>query len=109
MKAFALVPFPSVLLCATAVLALAAAPARAQQVTVGAHAATTGFGPDVQVRLNDYFTIRGAADWRDFRMSRDCDSVHYNGRLKLGTGSAFVDLHPWRNGFFLSGGAYFGG
>lgn len=103
MKAFA-----PVLLSSVALLALAAAPAQAQ-VSVGAHAATTGFGPDVQVRLNDYFTLRGAADWLDFSMSRDYDSVHYNGRLKLGTGSAFVDWHPWKKAFFLSGGAYFGG
>jgi hypothetical protein len=102
MKAFA-----PVVLAAVSVLALAAAPARAQ-VTVGVHAATTGFGPDLQVKLSDYFSVRGSADWLDFSMSRDYDSVHYDGRMKLGTGGAFVDWHPWANAFFFSGGAYFG-
>jgi hypothetical protein len=102
MKAFAPVVFASV-----AFLAFAAAPAGAQ-VTIGAHAATTGFGPDVQYRLNDYFSVRGAADWLDFSLSRTYDQVHYDGRIKLGTGSAFLDYHPWANAFFLSGGAYFG-
>lgn len=101
MKAIAPVVF------AAAVLALAAAPARAQ-VTVGAHAATTGLGADVQVRLSDYFSLRGSGDWLDFSMSRDYDSVHYDGRLQLGVGGAFLDWHPWANAFFLSGGAYFG-
>lgn len=102
MKAFA-----PVALAAASILALAAAPARAQ-VSVGVHAATTGFGPDVEYRLSDHFSVRGAADWLDFRMSHDYDSVHYSGRLKLGTGSAFLDWHPWANAFFFSGGAYFG-
>lgn len=102
MKAF--VP----VLSAAVLIILAAGPARAQPITIGAHAATTGFGPDIQWRLNDQFSIRGAGDWLDFSASRTYDQVHYDGRLKLGTGSAFLDWHPWSNAFFLSGGAYFG-
>ena len=90
-----------------AVFVLVAAPARAQ-VTIGAHAATTGIGPDLQWRLNDQFSIRGSADWLDFTASRTYNDVHYDGRLKMGTGAAFLDWHPWSNAFFLSGGAYFG-
>lgn len=102
MKAFA-----PVVLAAASMIALAAAPARAQ-VTVGAHAATTGFGPDVQLRLSDYFSVRAAGDWLDFGLGRTYDNVHYDGRVKLGTGSAFVDWRPWANAFFFSAGAYFG-
>ena len=87
---------------------LAAAGAAQAQVAVGVHAGTAGFGPDVQVHLNDNFTVRGAADWMNFDYGRDYNGVHYDGRLKLATGGAFLDWHPWGNAFFLSGGAYFG-
>jgi hypothetical protein len=93
--------------CAAALAASAALPAAAQ-VTAGVHAGTAGIGPDLQVKLNDNFTIRGAADWLDFDYNRTYDNVHYDGKLKLATGGAFVDWHPWANALFLSGGAYFG-
>jgi hypothetical protein len=87
---------------------LAAAGAAQAQVSAGIHAGTAGFGPDLQYHLNDNFTVRGAADWLNFSYGRDYNGVHYDGRLKLATGGAFLDWHPWGNAFFVSGGAYFG-
>lgn len=98
----------SAALIAGAALSLMAAASASAQITVGAHVATTGIGPDLQYRLNDHFTVRGAADWMDIGANRTYDSVHYDGHLKMATGSAFLDWHPWANAFFLSGGAYFG-
>ena len=92
---------------ATLATALAASPSQAQ-IAVGGHVGTTGVGPDLQYRLNDNFTLRGAADWLDLIYGQSYDGVRYDGRMKLMTGGAFLDWHPWANPVFLSGGAYFG-
>jgi hypothetical protein len=78
------------------------------QASVDAHIGTAGVGPDLQYRLNDQFSVRGAADWLDLSASRTYDNVSYGGRLQLLTGGAFLDWHPWSNAFFVSGGSYFG-
>jgi hypothetical protein len=97
----------AIALCGAMLVAVAASPAQAQ-VIVGAHVGTAGIGPDLEYRLNDNLTVRGAADWLDFSYGRTYDNVHYDGKLKMATAGAFVDWHPWANAIFLSGGAYFG-
>jgi hypothetical protein len=97
----------AIALCAAAFAASAGLPANAQ-ITAGAHIGTEGIGPDLQLKLNDNFTVRGAGDWLDFDYNRTYSNVHYDGKLKLMTGGAFLDWHPWANALFLSGGAYFG-
>ena len=94
-------------LCAAALAATASLPARAQ-VALGGHIGTEGIGPDAQLKLNNNFTVRAAGDWLDFDYNRTDTNVHYDGKLKLMTGGAFLDWHPWANALFVSGGAYFG-
>ena len=84
-----------------------AAPAWSQ-VSVDGHIGTAGIGPDLQYRLNDQFSVRGAADWLDLSANRTYDNVSYGGRLQFMTSGAFLDWHPWGNAFFVSGGSYFG-
>jgi hypothetical protein len=82
--------------------------AHAQSFAVGGVVGTAGLGAEVQMKASSWLVLRGAADFAEGDRDETHGDIAYAGKLKLGTGGAFVDLHPGGKGFMLSGGAYFG-
>jgi hypothetical protein len=85
----------------------------ASPFAVELHAGTNGGGAQVEFVFNDYLTGRVSGDW--LRISASFNAVNidtvdlsYSGRANWATAGAFVDLHPLKNGWFLSGGVFQG-
>ena len=100
------------LLLGTALAALFAVPAFAQtpgRVAVGAQIGTTGVGAEIQVQASPIFTVRGGGDLFKYDEDFETDDIAYSGEMDFSTVSAFVDMHPMNNPFFVSAGAYLGG
>ena len=77
-------------------------------VSLEGHVGTAGVGLQMQVKVNDYIALRGGGDWFGFRHAISSDNVRYEGDVLWATGNIAVDIHPLKNGLFLSGGGYFG-
>ena len=76
--------------------------------SVSVHAATTGGGVEGEYKVNDWLAVRADGDGLSYSRSFSSNDIHYDGRATWSTFGAFADLHPFKNGFFVSGGAYFG-
>lgn len=102
MKAFALI----------AVSATLFAPEALAQETgrfaVGAQIGTPGGGVQAQFALNDRVVLRGGYDLLRWELDESYAGVAYEADIDFQSPGAFVDIHPFRNSFFVSGGAYFG-
>jgi hypothetical protein len=90
-------------------LALASAAGAAEAQTAGSvHVGTAGAGVEVKMALGPTFVVRGGID----RLRQDFDQtysgVDYGAELDFDTVGAFVDLHSFRDAWFVSGGAYLG-
>ncbi|MET1755610.1 hypothetical protein ABVV53_09090 [Novosphingobium sp. RD2P27] len=93
---------------ATVLAVITATPALAQEqtsvVSAGVTGGTLGIGPEVAVRVSPLLALRANATFFGISHSVDSDDITYNGDLKLSSIGAMVDLHPFKNGFRLSGG-----
>ncbi len=98
------------LLFATALAAGGAAlPAYAETpVAVSIGAGTTGFGGELQVKTNDYLSFRGGYHHLGISHEDDYDGINYDGDLTFSNVSLIADLHPFKNSFVISAGAYIG-
>lgn len=79
-----------------------------ERFAVGVNAGTTGFGVEGQFRATDMINIRVGGDFFNYEEDFSTDDVDYTGDIDFKTASAFVDLHPFNNALFVSGGAYAG-
>ena len=104
-------------LAALAILGLSlaapvAAPAAAQTTRAAAldlSGGTTGVSGHAQVALGDRIALRMGYNWLDFDADdEEYDGVVYDGNLEFSGFGGFVDLHPFANGFTLTGGAFVG-
>lgn len=101
-------------LLTTTLLMLAAGAAEAQgrhprsPITAALNAGTTGVGAEVQLSLGPVFVVRGGLDTLGYDFDESYGDIDYSGRFDFDTVSAFVDLHPFLNGFLISGGVYVG-
>ncbi|MGV3580442.1 hypothetical protein [Brevundimonas sp.] len=101
-------------LIALSVLACTAGAAEAQSrhprspITAALNAGTTGLGAEVQLNLGPVFTVRGGVDTLGYDFDQSYSDVDYAGRFDFDTVSGAVDLHPFLNGWFVSGGVYVG-
>ncbi len=101
-------------LIALSLLAASAGAAEAQSrhprspITAALNAGTTGVGAEVQLSLGPVFVLRGGIDTLGYDFDQSYSDVDYSGRFDFDTVSGFVDLHPFLNGFLISGGAYVG-
>jgi len=105
----------SFVLFATPIIALATLPAStvlAQQnhsrFALGAQVGTPGAGVQLLYSLNDYVVLRGGYDVLKWDSDQTYKGIEYEADVDFQSPGAFVDLHPFKNGFFVSGGAYFG-
>ena len=102
------------LLLTTTLLMLSAGAAEAQSrhprspITAALNAGTTGVGAEVQLSLGPVFVLRGGIDTLGYDFDETYSDVDYSGRFDFDTVSGFVDLHPFLNGFLISGGVYVG-
>ena len=89
---------------------LASTPANADnKYAVGAQVGTDGYGIEGQYSLTERLAIRGGYHDLSFGIDdEDYDGITYNGDLEFKNMAAFLDYHPFNNGLFFSGGAYFG-
>ncbi len=87
---------------------LAAAPAIAQDdaagFTVGVTGGSLGVGPEVGFRASSLLGVRASASFLDVSHSFDVDDIDYNGKVKLESYGAMVDLYPFKGGLRVSGG-----
>lgn len=96
-----------------ALLALVAAGLSSAANAQGDFAITGGVGTiggtvEGQFQVNDYFQLRAGANYLTFSEDIDVDEITYDGDLDFSGFGAFVDIHPFGNSFFLTGGAYAG-
>lgn len=77
-------------------------------ITAALNAGTTGVGAEAQLSLGPVFTVRAGIDTLGYDLDHTYGEVDYSGRLDFDTVSGFVDLHPFLNGFLISGGVYVG-
>ena len=100
------------LAAAIAALPLLGASAAAQTVsTVAADVSggTTGLSANVQVALTDRLAVRMGYNWLDYAAD-DVESagVIYDGDLEFSGFGGFLDLHPFKNPFTITGGVFVG-
>lgn len=84
------------------------ASAASAQTAGSIHAGTMGVGFEAQVALGPTFVVRGGVDRLRHDFDRTYSGVDYGAELDFDTVGAFVDLHPFRNAWFVSGGGYLG-
>lgn len=94
-----------------AVLTLAGAAtagAAQAQIAVGGSIGSAGASAEAQLKVAPGVNIRGGYNFLQYGAGDTYDGVAYDGDLDLTTLGAFVDVHPFGNSFFITGGAYFG-
>lgn len=87
----------------------AAASAGGPRVAIGAEVSTLGFGPSAAIVLNDYFVVSLSGNYASASTDKKISGVRYDIDADLRAAGATLDWHPFANGFFLSGGAYWNG
>ncbi|MBJ7510562.1 MULTISPECIES: hypothetical protein [unclassified Brevundimonas] len=75
---------------------------------LGAQVGTPGAGLQAQFAVNDYLVLRGGYDALQWDRDDTYDGIDYEADIDFKSPGAFVDLHPFKNPFFVSAGAYFG-
>ena len=75
---------------------------------VGAQVGTPGAGLQAQFALSPVVVLRGGYDVLKWDRDQTYKGIDYDAKIDFKSPGAFVDLHPFRNGFLISGGAYFG-
>ncbi len=97
--------------CAAAAAAMATmggAAEAGERAAVSVNAGTLGVGGDVQIRAHHFLVLRAGGHFLDFGVDDTFDGVNYD--IDVGGSNAFLtaDIHPMRNGFFLSAGVVYG-
>ena len=78
------------------------------QVAIGGSIGTTGVAVEAQIQALPGLQLRGGYNYLQYGADDTYDGVDYTGDLDLNAIGAFVDFHPFGNGFLITGGAYFG-
>jgi hypothetical protein len=98
----------SITLAILASASATAAGAAQAQVAIGGSIGTPGATVEAQVKVIPGVVLRGGYNYLKYEADDTFDGIAYQGDLDLNTLGAFVDLHPFGNAFFVTGGAYFG-
>jgi hypothetical protein len=99
------------LVVAAALLATATAASAqdAGHISLGVTGGTLGIGPEAGYRFSNTVGVRANATFLSISHGFDSDDVEYDGKVKLKSGGAMVDVFPFGGGFFVSGGARING
>lgn len=82
--------------------------AQGGRFALGPQVGTPGAGVQAQFAVNDLLVLRAGYDVLKWDGDDTYHDIAYTGEIDFRSPGAFVDLHPFRNAFFVSGGAYFG-
>ena len=74
-------------------------------LAVALTAGTLGVGPEVGFRVSDHAGVRSSATFLGINGNYDSDDIRYNGKIKLKSFGAMLDIYPMGNHFRISGGA----
>ena len=74
-------------------------------LAVGLTAGTLGIGPEVGFRISDHVGVRGSATFLGINGNYDSDDIEYDGKIKLKSFGAMLDVYPMGGHFRISGGA----
>jgi hypothetical protein len=72
--------------------------------TLGVTGGALGAGPEFAWRPTKYLGLRVNAGFFNYNRDETVDQISYNGKLKLNSYGAMVDLFPFAGGFRLSAG-----
>ena len=75
---------------------------------LGAQIGTPGAGVQAQFAVNRHLVLRGSYDVLQWERDDTYSDVDYSADVDFQSPGAFIDIHPFGNAFFVSGGAYFG-
>jgi len=101
---------PIALAAAFLAVSASARPALSQNgVAAGPHVSTLGPGADVSVRLNNWLVLRGEGNYLPFTYDGTYSSVPYSIDVEFASVGGAFDLHPFGNGFLISGGVFWNG
>ena len=85
----------------------ASSPSHAAAVAIGAKASTLGLGAEATIGINDYLNVRVPFNTFSYDYDdKDGGDVAYEGKLKLNSFGAQLDVHPFKGSFYLSGGLF---
>lgn len=73
--------------------------------SVAVAAGSLGIGPEIGWRINDHVGIRGGASFLNVSASFEPEDVSFDGKVKLNSFGAMVDVYPFGGNFRVSGGA----
>lgn len=94
---------------AATLVVFAVSPASAgERFAVGVYAGTPGVGADIQIKTVDVLVLRAGGHYLDFNVDGEYDGIDYDTDVNGSNAFLTADLHPFKNGFFLSGGAIIG-
>lgn len=96
----------------TALLMTSAATAEAapeDYLFIGANASTLGPGLEMSAWMNKWFVLRVAGNFLEFVSKGNFDGISYKFDADIASAGAALDLHPFDNGFLISGGVYWNG
>ena len=86
----------------------AASAQSSERFAVGVTAGTTGFGVEGQFQAAPRINLRVAGDLFSYDTDFATDDVNYEAEIDFSQVGGFVDLHPFDNSLFVSGGLYAG-
>jgi hypothetical protein len=89
---------------ALAALCSSAALADDGKFEIGAAAGTLGFGGEAGVSVTKAVDVRAGFGTLNFNVSGVAADVNYSGNTRLSSVSGLVDVHPFLNGFRVTGG-----
>ena len=94
---------------AVAGITLTATPALAVERIGGVSAkmGTLGIGAEYVQPISEHFSLRAGLNFLNWSYDFDASDIEYEGDLKLKTFSLLADIHPFANGFRLTGGAMY--
>jgi len=78
-------------------------------MSFGVTGGTLGIGPEAGYRFSNTVGLRANATFLSVSHGFDSDDIDYDGKVKLKSAGAMVDVYPFGGGFFLSGGARING
>lgn len=82
-----------------------AATGEGSHIRAAVTAGTLGIGPEVGFRLSDHVGIRASATFLGASGEYESEDVQYDGKLKLKSYGAMLDVFPFGGHFHLSAGA----
>ena len=80
---------------------------KAGNFSVGPKVGTLGAGLEASYLVNPYFSLNGSVNGFKYNRKLHRDDVHYKGSLRMFTLGLTGNLHPFKNGFKVTLGAFY--